>query len=392
MHEVKLKGITWGHTRGYLPMVATAQRFSELNPNVKIEWHIRSLQSFADQSIADLAREYDLLVIDHPSIGEAATHRIFQPLENVISADFIADQAGATVGASHISYNYNGSQWALAIDAATPVAAWRRDLLDHHRLSVPQTWEEMLELARAGLVCFAGLPLDCLMHWYGLCINEGQIPFRGDPGDIVAEDVGARALAAIKELAEICGPNVITRNPIAAYEAMTRGDDYVYSPLGYGYTNYSRPDYLQTPDKVLEFGDVVSRNGEVLQTTLGGAGLAISARCQDAALEVASSYAQFTASGVCQRTLFTASGGQAGHRSAWLDDGANALAGNFYANTLAAHDRAFVRPRHKNAIDFQTEGTQIMARFLTGDIDTRETLAALNNADKAQRAEKEGAL
>ncbi|MGH9619970.1 MAG: carbohydrate ABC transporter substrate-binding protein, partial [Bryobacteraceae bacterium] len=66
---VQLKGITWRHTRGYLPMVATAQRFCELNPEVLIRWETRSLQQFADSPVEELAREFDLLVIDHPSMG-----------------------------------------------------------------------------------------------------------------------------------------------------------------------------------------------------------------------------------------------------------------------------------------------------------------------------------
>jgi hypothetical protein len=43
---INLKGITWNHSRGLLPMVATAQRFSELYPNVNITWEKRSLQQF----------------------------------------------------------------------------------------------------------------------------------------------------------------------------------------------------------------------------------------------------------------------------------------------------------------------------------------------------------
>ena len=58
-----LKGITWDHTRGLLPMVATAQRFSELNPDIEISWEKRSLQDFADSSIESLAKRFDLLVI-----------------------------------------------------------------------------------------------------------------------------------------------------------------------------------------------------------------------------------------------------------------------------------------------------------------------------------------
>jgi len=171
-----LQGITWGHTRGYLPMVATAQRYNELHPDVRIDWHIRSLQSFADESIATLSAKYDLLVIDHPSIGEAASRGIFTPLDNFLPENFLQDQAKNSVGASHGSYHIADHQWALAIDAAAPVAASRPDLLEANRFAAPETWEDMLELARAGLVALAGLPLDCLMHWYSLCINEGQTP------------------------------------------------------------------------------------------------------------------------------------------------------------------------------------------------------------------------
>ncbi|NBU65362.1 MAG: carbohydrate ABC transporter substrate-binding protein, partial [Chloroflexia bacterium] len=46
-----LRGIAWNHTRGYLPMVASAQRFQELHPDVEIVWEKRSLQAFADQPI-----------------------------------------------------------------------------------------------------------------------------------------------------------------------------------------------------------------------------------------------------------------------------------------------------------------------------------------------------
>src|ERR1017187_9253344 len=65
---IELRGITWDHTRGYLPMVATAQRFSELNPRIGISWEKRALQRFADWQIEQLADHFDLLVIDHQQI------------------------------------------------------------------------------------------------------------------------------------------------------------------------------------------------------------------------------------------------------------------------------------------------------------------------------------
>ncbi len=120
---VHLRGITWNHTRGLLPVVAAAQRFEELNPGVHITWEKRSLQEFADQPLAELGAQYDLLVIDHPWAGFAATSGVLTPMEELVSAEFLADQAANSVGPSHQSYRYGDRQWALAIDAATPVAS-----------------------------------------------------------------------------------------------------------------------------------------------------------------------------------------------------------------------------------------------------------------------------
>lgn len=62
---IRLNGITWNHTRGLLPMVATAQRFSKLHPEIEITWQKRSLQEFGDYPIERLAERFDLLVIDN---------------------------------------------------------------------------------------------------------------------------------------------------------------------------------------------------------------------------------------------------------------------------------------------------------------------------------------
>jgi multiple sugar transport system substrate-binding protein len=381
MPVLSLGGITWGHTRGYLPMVATAQRYTELHPEVRIDWQIRSLQSFADESIATLSANYDLLVIDHPSIGEAAAHGIFVPLDELLSADFLKDQSINSVGASHASYNIAGHQWALAIDAAAPVAASRPDVLEAHGFAEPATWDGMLELARAGLVAFAGLPLDCLMHWYSMCINEGQTPFTSAT-DIVDTGVGIAALEAIKELTTLCGESSLARNPIATYELMTTSDRYAYSPLAYGYSNYARTGYALASHRPLLFGSPPRRLGKSLSTTLGGAGLAISARCSGPALDIASSYVQFVASGPIQTGLFAASGGQPGHRQAWLDAENNRISGNFFTRTLATLDDAFVRPRHARAIEFQTRATALIEAYLHNQLSAPEVLEKLNELDR----------
>jgi multiple sugar transport system substrate-binding protein len=92
-------------------MVATAQRFLEMNPSVEVRWEKRSLQEFADYPVEKLVETFDLLVIDHPFSGYAAAHRVLLPLEEHFSNDFLAEQASESVGRSHKSYYYGGHQW-----------------------------------------------------------------------------------------------------------------------------------------------------------------------------------------------------------------------------------------------------------------------------------------
>ena len=79
---IELRGIAWNHTRGFLPVVATGQRFEELNPGITIRWEKRSLQAFADASMADLAAAFDLIVMDHPHTALAATQGLVLPMED----------------------------------------------------------------------------------------------------------------------------------------------------------------------------------------------------------------------------------------------------------------------------------------------------------------------
>ena len=66
---IRLRGSTWNHVRGYAPLVATAKTYQLTHPEVAIHWDKRSLQDFADLPVETLAEAYDLVMIDHPSVG-----------------------------------------------------------------------------------------------------------------------------------------------------------------------------------------------------------------------------------------------------------------------------------------------------------------------------------
>jgi len=369
---IRLRGITWNHSRGYVPVVATAQRFSETHPGAEIVWEKRTLQEFGAYPVEKLAEDFDLLVIDHPFVGFAARHRLFLPLDEGLGSDFLIEQDRNSVGDSHRSYFYDGSQWALAIDAAAPVSCCRPDLLAQAKTSVPETWDELLALARGGLVAFPSIPVDNLMNFYMLCCAFGEYPF-SSPDLLVDAAIGVEALARLRELVSLCSPEILAWNPIVTYEAMTNCDEIAYCPFAFGYSNYARLGYAR---RALEFGDLCRIQGnERARTTLGGTGLAISAACRNR--EVALEYAAYVASPHCQRTVYFQSGGQPGHRSAWNDEETNRVTRNFFLNTLPALDRAYLRPRYVGYVRFQDEAGAVIHRFLREGIDPQPVIQQL---------------
>jgi multiple sugar transport system substrate-binding protein len=274
------------------------------------------------------------------------------------------------VGPSHGSYCFDGHQWALAIDAATPVACWRPDLLAASDL--PSTWDDLLQLARRGSVLMPGVPTDTLMNFYMVCSTLGEDVCQSEDC-VVSPQVGARALSMLRELALALDPVLWDLNPVGVYEAMTLADRYTYCPFAYGYSNYSRRGYAR---RLLAFGDMIEIDGRPCRTTLGGAGLAISSRCN--AVKAALEYAAFVADPVCQRTLYFDSGGQPGHRSVWTDDRVNASCRYHFRNTLPALDRAFLRPRYPGYIYFQDRAGAPIRDFMRDGGDPQALLANLN--------------
>jgi multiple sugar transport system substrate-binding protein len=380
--STELAGITWNHTRGFVPLVATSQRFEELHPEISITWRRRSLQAFADEHLSLLAEDYDFIILDHPWAGFLAVHDLVLPLDQHID---LRDQEANSVGLSHPSYAAGGHQWALAIDAAAPVSAWRPDLLAEHGATVPTTWEDLLTLADRGLVALPAIPIDSLMHLYMLSIALGEVPFT-NVDCFVSEATGVAAIDMLRGLLSRCDPICLARNPIRTYEAMTTGDSIAYCPVAYGYVNYARSDYTARP---LKFGGLVSFEGRSLRSTLGGTGLAITRRCTD--VDAAMAYANFVTSASCQTGLYTVSGGQPGHRAAWLDRNVNSLTGNFFLDTLPTLDDAFLRPTYDGSIDFQDAASLVLHNCLSGDADPIACVSRMNEIYQESRADHHGA-
>lgn len=371
-----IKGITWDHSRGYVPMIATAQRFMEKYPDVKITWEKRSLQDFADKPIGLLAAEYDLLVIDHPWIGYGAEENKFLALDNYLPPAFLEDQKVNSVGRSFESYTYNNKLWSLPIDAATPVASYRPDLMQKKHCSLPTTFDEVLKMAEKGYVILPGIAIDTLMNFFMFCVSLGEAPFT-EKEVVISEKTGLEALALYKSLTDKVDPLCFDLNPIKTYEQMAASDDYLYCPFAYGYVNYAWQGYA---DNRLEFTDLVKlkdTSDQPLSSTLGGTGLAIAAHCQEK--EIAIQYIEYVASAGCQQNLYINSGGQPAHLKAWQNRAANQSTGQYFNATLPALQRAYLRPRHNGYIHFQDQAGKFIRDYLRTGGSAHNLLQQLNH-------------
>jgi multiple sugar transport system substrate-binding protein len=357
-------------------LLATATDFAERFPETRIAWEVRSLQQFGDASVKALAEQYDFIVIDHPFMGEVARDRCLLPLDEYVPHQTLQTLKRESVGPSHASYFYDGHQWALAIDAAAQVAGYRADLLDEAGVRVPETWDDVLEIAkiRRGFVTPALLPLDSLMCFFTLCANLGYPPFAESSARVVNHDAGRAALERLKDLANNSGNDAFAANPIAIWERMSTTDEIAYCPLAFGYSNYARNGYRRLP---LSFANIPSSGfAGCSGATLGGAGLAITTRCVH--IDAAVRYATWVAGANWQRTVYVQSGGQPGNLRAWTDPEANALTNGFFENTLPTLEKAYMRPRFPGFPDFQAAAWDVIWRFLQGG-ETPE--AVLNTID-----------
>ena len=346
--SITLKGMTWSHPRGYDPMIACSRLWQE-RTGVTVEWEKRSLQDFETYPVEELARAYDLIVIDHPHVGQITKEKCLAPLDVEGREAERKALADASVGRSYPSYTWQGRQWAFPIDAATQVQAWRPDQAER-----AADWSEMLVMARQGKVALPMRPPHSLMCFYTLSANLGH-PCRSDgAGKLIEIDAGIEAFERLRELTDPIDPACFSMDPIAVLEAMSEPQaKAVCAPLIYGYVSYAMPGFRPS---LVRFGDIaVAGRGGPSGSALGGTGIAVSAF--SGAIDAAIDFAYFVAGGEAQRGPYAAGGGQPGHAAAWDDDAVNAATSDFYRATRKTLETAWVRPRHDGYMAFQQAGS-----------------------------------
>jgi multiple sugar transport system substrate-binding protein len=363
-----LVGITWDHPRGYAALAELERLDSTADTRygavpAPVTWDRQSLSGFESRPIADLARRYDLLIVDHPGLGAATA--ALHPLEELFSPSELAAWADTVVGPSFGAYRYAGRQWALPLDAAAQICMIRPDLMDGR--PAPATWHAVAAAARELPVTLVLGGPHAMLTLLAICAAQGEPPVAetggGSPAGGFAEDQTSReaVLAALDLLADVSAHvdlAVAAGNPIGVFEAMAAGDPAACCPLAYGYVTYSEPG--RRPHRLTACDAPAWQPGGRPGSVLGGTGVAVSRRLGGEAVPVAKAHVRRLLAEPVQAELVPQAGGQPTLRRAWESDAVNASCGGFYRHTRRTLEQAWVRPRFPGWIAFQDQGSAVI--------------------------------
>jgi len=339
--------LTWDHPRGYDALARAARRFNAAHPDEPLVWETQPLEGFESHPIADLCSRYDLVVLDHPHIGEAIAADCLQPLDAVFPQRFLDQVARRTVGPCLDSYRMAGRTWALPLDAATQVMAVQPEV---RKDRVPTTWEELIAYAdRHGGValCLAGP--HALLTFLSIVASLGHRRFGDAERRFIPAGEGRRAYDILRRLFNSPSRAVIDMNPIHMLEHMTESRDIAICPLIYQYVTYSEPDQVRP----LDFHDaprVASSHSP--GSILGGTGIAVTKRCRMS--PALADHLQWLMDEDTQTGLVAETNGQPSAVSTWRSAAVNEEVRNFYRNTLETMSAASIRPRFDGYIAVQT--------------------------------------
>jgi multiple sugar transport system substrate-binding protein len=211
------------------------------------------------------------------------------------------------------------------------------------------------------------------MTFYTLAANLGS-PCSTE-GELIAAGAGAQIFELVREIAALVDPACFEMDPIAVSERMAEAaSKSACAPLIYGYVSYALEGFREHQ---LRFADIpaAGTNGPI-GSALGGTGIAVSAF--SASKTAAIDFAYFVASGDVQRGVYSRSGGQPGHATAWEDGSVNSATGDFYRNTRRTLEAAWVRPRHDGYMDFQQKASDCINAGLIEKRAAHDVVADLN--------------
>lgn len=365
--------MTWDHPRAYDCLIAASEAYAR-ESGIMIDWRKRSLQAFADAPIADLAEDFDLIVLDHPHVGVIAETQCLRPLPPVLCPK------ATSLGGSVESYAWNGQIWAYPIDSACQMAVVRPDL----GVKMPATWNEFLNKEADELRALTPLlPVDAFDMMLTLIAGQGEQILPVFKTAFCSEDIGLRALRLIKHLYRLGPSEAIGMNPVDALEILSTTNEFAISPCLFGYINYAKPGFR--PHTLRYVDQPVFEDHQLRRAILGGAGIGVSALRQQSDSAVA--FALWVASEPVQSGVYLEHNGQPAHMQTWMAKSGDPQYAGFLSGGFETMRTAWTRPRDPWFLGMVDDICEIFPTFLLKDQSEERFLAQIQNIYRKHRTD-----
>ena len=345
-----LRVLAWDHPRCLTPLAVAREEYRALT-GIDLEISVRSLAGFGDD--VPTSGELDLVLIDHPHIGEAAAGGQIVALDGLLAAETIKDCRDGAIGPSGWCYEHEGSTWAIPIDAACQVLACSR------AIASPTTVSEVVTLAQArpGRVALPLHPAHALSAFVSIVAALGA--------DDAVTGFGEESLAV--DALEVMA-NLVALGPVAAHQwdppaalAALEGQAVDCIPWTYGYVGYD-----------VQWADAPAWDtGGTPGSILGGVGMAVLSGANDPV--AAATFAAWFGGAHTQRDIVTICGGQPAEVGAWA-----ASPDPLCQATIRSMEAAVVRPRARWWPDLQIDAGELIREDLIAGVPANETAERLH--------------
>ena len=387
---ITLRGRTWPSKRGYGGLAASAEAYTRLSPDVRVEWEQVDFEELFYDSRRQFVSgdpDFDLMMLDHPWVGELAVNGWIVDMDDLLTAEQLRDLEEDADRSSLEAYRYEGRLWSLPVDAACQILAFRPDLVGAATDQLPGDWDSFLTLGkslheppqRCAFTNQFGGP-NHFLTLLGIAAALGDAPYT-EPSRGIVRDAGASGLDILRRVWELSIESHVESLDMLAHRTfplMMAEDRAAMCPGVFAYITH----YGGGGERQLGIADmpVMPETGKHT-SLLGGMGLAIASASphRDAAWE----YATFVMSREVQGGAFVENGGQPGRVSALTTGYADDECAGFGPVLADALDGCYIRPTPPGWHRAERAGGDVVSRFLAGEVAVQETLADLDRVVSA---------
>jgi len=378
---VTLNVATISGARYLQPWQALTPSFEAAYPNITVNYISAGQVDIQAKIVTDLTSgtgAYDIDILDYVYAGPLMAAGYMYSLNNFISdpdigiPDYTTDYGAA----ARSSTSLNGTIYGLPTDGNCQIGIWRKDIFQAAGLTVPTTWDEVPDVAKAltkppqyGYIDSLRRPTWASSNWYVHFLSGGGSLWDSTYHPTLNTDPGVNALNFMIQMLPYCPPGVLGFLDDDIGRAFSDGTG-VFAPSEWGSPIYTTPS-IDAEAANVQTGLIPAGTAGTV-SVLGGLPSWISA----ASKHPREAYLLMRWMQLPENMhAFCAATGQPGRLSA-LADPVNVAVAPYYAALSENLKYAWVRPPIKEWADIDNAiGTRI-SQALDGELGVEAALSA----------------